>query len=289
MRQQSTGRGAVRQKSARQKSSRKAGGLNMRLPQINIKPFLRWATRLLVVGVLSVGAYFLWPQLNKPVAEVELLGSLERVDRAELRVQVESAITSGLLTLKLDELDENVEKIDWVYAAEIQKRWPQRLSIHIEEEQPVARWGDLGYLAASGKMVRSQAYEDLIDLPGFHVLVASPRETLDLFYGLNSAMLTNGMGIQELHQSQFGSWSMIMENGSEIVLGKDDLMIRMRRVMKAWQLLTPEMMNELETVDARYPNGIAVKYRKQIVQVNMPHREKMRQSNNELQNEGWKT
>lgn len=216
-----------------------------------------------------VGAsWALWPHVNRPVSDVSFTGTLERVDRDKLRILVEQQTQGGLLTLNIDDLDQSVESLEWVYAAEVQKTWPQRLVIQVEEEQPVARWGNEGYLAASGKMVSSAAFSDLETLPLFDVAVAQPDSALELFYGLNAAMLTEGIGIDELHQSQFGSWSMVTEQGNKIVLGKDDLITRVKRVMRVWARLSPSYIDQLEAVDARYPNGIAVKYREEIVHKN---------------------
>lgn len=253
-------RGAVRQLPKKQTRQFRF------VPAWDFQRLFALTLKLSLAGCLAAGLVVIWPYVNKPVAEVEFSGFIQRADIQALRKEVESKVGSGLLTLDIEDLDARLETISWVYAAEITKIWPQRLSINIEEEQPVARWGDIGYLTASGKMVESDAYEDLAQLPHFDVGVAEPREVLDLFYGLNSAMLTSGIALQELRQSKFGSWSMVMENGSEIVLGKDELMTRIQRVMSAWQRLEPAQLNELETVDARYPNGLAVRYREEIVQ-----------------------
>lgn len=230
------------------------------IKRFDLKPVLSVAGQFALVAMFAVSIWALWPLLNRPVMQVELAGSLERVDKQRLRAEIEAAATTGLLTLDLNSLDSEVESINWVYAAEVQKIWPQRLVVNIEEQQPVARWGDVGYLAASGELIESEAFEDLGELPRLEVMLTTPQEALELFYGLNAAMLTTGVALAELNQSQFGSWSMVLENGSEILLGKDDLMVRIQRVMYAWQKIAPEHIDDIETVDARYPNGIAVRY-----------------------------
>ena len=228
--------------------------------QIQFKPVLLALGQFALISVFAAAIWFLWPHLNRPVVQVEFAGSLDRVDKQELSAEIEAAITTGLLTLDLNALDAEIERIDWVYAAEVQKIWPQRLVVRIEEQQPVAQWGDIGYLAASGVMVESIAFEDLRELPRLEVMLATPQEALELFYGLNAAMLTTGIALAELKETEFGSWSMVLENGSEILLGKEELMERIQRVMRAWQKIAPEHIDDIETVDARYPNGIAVKY-----------------------------
>ena len=253
-------RGAVRQTVARPRKQW------IKRPDWNIKPALTWTSRLAMVAIVSFGVYSLWPHINQPVTHVEFTGELNRVDTGDMRAQVEATIDRGLLALDLDRLEATVEALPWVDTAEIQKRWPNRLIIQVAEERPVARWGTQGYLAESGLMVPSAMFEDLSALPSFDVGVTAPAEALDLFYGFHTAMLSTGLGIQELRQSRFGSWSMVMKNGSEVVLGKDDLMVRIRRVIQAWQKLSPEHINELEAIDARYPNGVAVKYRPQMAQ-----------------------
>ena len=216
--------------------------------------------QLSAVAVVAASVWFFWPLVNRPVVQVELAGSLDRVDKQQMRTEIEGAIDTGLLTLDLKALSAKIEGVDWVYDAEVKKIWPQRLVIRIEEEQPVARWGDVGYLAASGDIVESEMFEDLKNLPRLEVNQVKPIEALELFYGLNAAMATTGEILTELKQSEFGSWSMVLGNGSEILLGREELIVRIQRVMSAWEKITPEQIDHIETIDARYPNGIAVRY-----------------------------
>jgi len=227
---------------------------------LSIKSIFSALGQLALVAVIIAAAWFSWPLVNRPVAQVEFAGSLDRVDKQQLRAEIEEAISSGLLTLDLHSLDTKIESIGWVYEAEVQKIWPQRLVVRIEEDQPVARWGDVGYLTASGEMVESEVFEDLINLPRLEVMHATPAEALELFYGLDAVMATTGAELTELKQTEFGSWSMVLGNGSEILLGKEELIVRIQRVMYAWQKIAPERIDDIETVDARYQNGIAVKY-----------------------------
>ena len=230
-----------------------------------LKPVLHWGSRLCGLAILSGLGYMLWPHLNQPVSEVELTGELTRVDRENLRARIQQNISGGLLSLDLDLLDSAVEDVDWVQGVEVKKRWPQTLVIQVTEERPVARWGEIGYLAESGALVESPLFDDLAELPSFDVRVNEPQRALEVFYDIDAAMMMTGVGIKELRQSEFGSWSMIMENGSHIVLGKEELLVRMRRVIHTWQRLPEEYINDLEVIDARYPNGVAVKYRQQLV------------------------
>lgn len=226
-----------------------------------MKSVFSWLLKIGLVCASAAGFYFLWPVANQPVTEVAFTGDLTRVDMQEMRERVRGHATTGLLMLDIERLDSDLESMDWVYAAEIRKSWPSRLEIAIEQEQPVARWGDTGYLAASGEMVSSESFDDLIGLPDLQVRRASPQDTLELFYALSSAMKTYGLSLTQLTQSPYGSWSMEMENGSRVMLGKEELIVRIKRVMNAWASYDSDQINQLESVDARYPNGIAVKYR----------------------------
>lgn len=238
------------------------------IPHWNYRAIGIGLVRLSLVGIVAAAGWLLWPTINRPVTAVEFSGSVTRVDQQAMRTVVSENLGSGLFTLDISTLSDALKKVDWVYAVEVKKVWPAKLEIEIEEQQPVAKWGDTGYLAASGVIVNSESYTDLDSLPSLNVELADPQEALELFYGLNTAMMTTGFALSELNQSEFGSWSMTMENGSKIMLGKEALLIRMHRVMHAWQRLVPQHIDEIESVDARYPNGLAVKYRQEVVQQN---------------------
>jgi len=52
---------------------------------------------------------------------------------------------------------------------------------------------------------------------------------------------------------------MTWDNGLSIDLGRADHLVRTRHAMTTWQRLPEEVKENLERIDARYENGVAIK------------------------------
>ena len=71
----------------------------------------------------------------------------------------------------------------------------------------------------------------------------------------------------ELRESQLGEWSVVLRDGFSVVLGAEDLGERLNRFLAVYSNDLAERFSEVEAVDARYHNGIAVSWRATPVEV----------------------
>ena len=55
-----------------------------------------------------------------------------------------------------------------------------------------------------------------------------------------------------------GAWSMLLNNGTRVALGRDSTVERLERLLASWEPLTQEREAPPQDVDLRYTNGFAV-------------------------------
>lgn len=232
-------------------------------------PFLTLLLTTTLVA-LAYGAYLSLPYVNPEVRQVVVEGDLVRLDHSLLSAAVRENLHSGILTLDIEQLSTEIAKIAWVESVEVVKQFPDTLVVNIGEEKAVAQWNEQGYISVQGEYIESPLYEDLVALPHLSSDIVdlfperSARQAIELFHRLNSAVLISSQNIQRLHQSSIGGWTMQWDNGLSIDLGRVDHLNRTRHAMAAWQRLPVEVKNNLDRIDARYDNGVAVSQRKAL-------------------------
>jgi len=223
-----------------------------------------------VLVVSGFGLYKAMPYLNPSIEHISVTGEMVRLDKATLSRAVYANLKGGILTLDIEYLRSEISRIAWVEQVEIVKYFPSTLSVHIVEERAVARWNDQGYISNAGEFIESAIYEDLAGLP---LLTSSmegiapeqaAREAVGIFHMLNSTVLMYDQNIQELKQSSKGGWIMIWDNGLSIDLGRVDHLNRIRHAMAAWQRLPGDVKNNIDRIDARYENGVAIRSRQDL-------------------------
>ena len=238
-------------------------------PMIFGPAIVRSLHSMLVVCVLTTAGYGVYkalPYVSPKIQRVAVSGDMKRLDQPALARAVHDNLRGGILTLDIEYLRSEIAKIAWVESVELVRHFPATLAVHIVEEQAVARWNDRGYISHKGEFIDSTLYEDLSALPLLSSALkegdprSGARESIEIFHMLNSTALMYGQLVQELHQNTAGGWTMIWDNGLSIDLGRVDHLNRTRHVMAAWQRLPDDVKNNIDRIDARYDNGVAISH-----------------------------
>ena len=232
------------------------------------------ATRALVVllGVLVAAALALWV-LRHPmwtVRAITVQGDVTHQNavtfRSQLASQMKNNLSASFLTLDLQQVRQLFEAVPWVRHAVVQRDFPNRLKVTIEEHQAVAWWGQSG----SGRLLNRHGEvfdaspdegEELPELAGPDH--ESPQ-VLALFGSLKTEFSRLDMNVARLQLNDRGSWSVDLDSGTHIELGRgtpDELLARVQRFTGTLSQLTARYPGALQSVDLRYPNGYALRVR----------------------------
>ena len=227
-----------------------------------------WRKRSFVLGagaalVLALGlGLLLWlarsllagPQLTT----LTLSGHLQHVDPAAVRAAVLPELGSGFFDTRVGDVGAAVEALPWVAEASVRREWPHTLHIDIVEETPVARWGGDGLMDASGKVFAHSQEQTYLSLPALSGREGGEQDVLAQFNTLAGLLTPRGIAITSLSVDPRGAATVLLDDGIEVRLGREDAAARLARF---GALALPALAAKLATVayvDMRYTNGFAV-------------------------------
>jgi cell division septal protein FtsQ len=171
----------------------------------------------------------------------------------------------NLEALAIEEIKVELEKLTWIQHASIRKVWPDRMSIQLEEQVPLAHWDENEYLNSNGVVFSSEFLDDP-DLPYLQGPKGAEGLVMWQFQKLNSVVGVTGQTISSLSLNDRGAWSFVLGDIS-IRLGKEDIMERLRRFLRVYrELAAVDQLVEISSIDTRYPNGVAVNWKQQECQ-----------------------
>ncbi|MDO9435132.1 cell division protein FtsQ/DivIB [Hydrogenophaga sp.] len=186
--------------------------------------------------------------------------------RAQLSQQMKTRLTSSFLTVDLQQVRQLFESVPWVRSAVVQREFPNRLRVTLEEHQAVAWWGQSG----SGQLVNKlgevfdASPDDSDGLPE----LAGPREksaeVWSLYQLLGGELARLDLGLERLELTERGTWRAELDSGARVELGRgtpDELLERTRRFTGTLSQLTERYAGAVQSVDLRYPNGYALRLR----------------------------
>lgn len=186
--------------------------------------------------------------------------------RSQLATQMKNKLTASFLTVDLQQVRQLFEAVPWVRRAVVQRDFPNRLKVTIEEHQAVAWWGEAG----SGRLVNGlgEVFEASPDegeeLPELAGPDHESAHVLTLFRSLRAEFARLDMGVVRVQLNERGSWSAELDSGTHIELGRgtpDELLMRVQRFTGTLSQLTARYPGALQSVDLRYPNGYALRVR----------------------------
>ncbi len=209
-----------------------------------------------VAGLIGAGAWYGYQALaHEPVRRVLFAGDVASLPAEALDALARSLRGAPAGAIALERVRESARKIPWVREAAVRRRFPDGLEITFEAHHALARWGDAALLSTRGEIFNAPGAGKLPRLQGPEASAALMAER---YQGIAKAVAPLASPIAELHLSPRGAWTVLLESGLALDLGRGDFEPRLERFVKAWPGLVASGVASRHA-DVRYDNGFALR------------------------------
>ena len=226
---------------------------------------MRWAMQgvaLVVVLSLVVWAgWTLWNPRSFPLRSVRLTTPLVHVTQEEIRSVVAHYAQTGFLRIDMDEMQKRLEAIPWVYRISLRRVWPDVIEVGVAEQVPVARWEKGGLVNEHGDVFNPANDGDQPQLPLFAGPEGSGKALVEAQNELSAMVAPIGLKLRRIEMSERRAWSVEMDNGLMLSLGRSDTSPRLQRFVKTYTQIIAPHVADIERIDLRYTNGFAIRWR----------------------------
>jgi cell division protein FtsQ len=231
------------------------------------------ANGLIAIAVLAcVGTGVWWlsqrPMFTLRTVRVENMvdADLKHVSTLTLRAGVIGKIKGNFFTTNLEQVRNAFEQVPWVRRATVRREWPDQLIVEVEEHEPLGTWGEDGrLLSVKGDVFTANLAEAEEEhaLPEFDGPEGSEHEVLARFAELRAWFAPLKLVPEALNLSSRYAWTVKLDNGMSVALGREQdhatLKTRVERLVSVYNQLTGLIPNgAIDTIDMRYPNGMAL-------------------------------
>jgi cell division protein FtsQ len=193
-----------------------------------------------------------------PLEYVRVEGDIWNLDADEFRKALLPYLRGGYLAADLKGIEAEARAFAWIDTARVARIWPDTVAIQVEEQKPVALWGQDSLLNDRGERFTPPSVAAYERLPRLSGPDGQEKLTLGTLRALNAKLEPEGMRIAALSLSPRRAWTAQLEGGMEIVFGKQDPMAAMQRLLSLLPRLGEERVAAIQKLDLRYPNGFAV-------------------------------
>lgn len=207
-------------------------------------------TLAFALGYGAVVAY----QHILPVQRVEVRGASQAQTITGLRVAM-AQLRGSFLSLDMRAVKREFELMPWVYRAQVQRVWPGRIRVTLEERIPLAAWNERDTLSVQGEVYPASPAADLpkVEAPdGMEGTVARRHAEF-------AALLApKGWTIASIRVDRRSAWQLSLNDGIVIDLGQEQLSERLQRFIRFYSA-AERVSSSITHVDMRYPNGFSVR------------------------------
>lgn len=230
------------------------------------------ANALFGLVLLALVASGVWWVIQRPVftlqtvrVEGENKSELRHVNALTIRDQAIPKISGNFFTANLDQVRLAFESVPWVRKASVQRVWPNKLIVSLQEHEVLGTWGEDGRLISTAGDVftanLAEAEEDT-QLVAFVGPEGSEKEVVAQYRQFKTWFASINLEPETVEYSSRYAWSVMLNNGLRVELGKVQeqgiLKRRVEQLIKVYPQLVTRLQDRIVSVDMRYPNGLAL-------------------------------
>lgn len=216
---------------------------------------------LLLVAVMAWLLDWLRDPQTLTIEVVEMEGEFREVRGRDIRRVMVQRGPMGFFSVDMAGMQRAVEGLPWVASASVRRIWPDRLGVSVEEHEPLARWGEDGVVSTEGVLFRPDEATLPEGGPHFHGPDELAAELVERYGTMSRIVAALDRDIATIRVDERRSWQLTLDNGIEVVLGRDRGRARLERLVANWNRRLAPHEEAIRRIDLRYTNGFAVRWR----------------------------
>lgn len=240
-----------------------ANGWQQKLSQVNW-PFTIGMVFFLTVLISMIWGYnrivdWLMDEKQVPLRHVVVSGDLRYANPKLIETKVLGTKIGSFFNVDVNQVQQDIEALSWVYRVSVRKKWPDILTVHVTEQQPVARWNDEALVNVHGEVFNAELPNEAV-LPRLYGPKGSAFDALKGFRDMSSLLTINGFDIEALELSARFSWQLTLNNGVSLKLGREKTVERVQRFIDLYSVIEQRKPEKVQSIDLRYDTGMAVSW-----------------------------
>ena len=198
---------------------------------------------------------------DRPITAISIEGQFHYLSQQKVQALVSERVTDNFLQLDMEALKQAMERNPWIDRVAISRQWPDRLVVRVEEQQPIARWGDGAFMNMRGDIIPVADNSLLKDLPLLHSSDKYADEVMHKYVQIARLLSPAELGLKEVHLDDTLSWTLELQDGMVIRIGRDEVFEKLQRLLDVFPRELAASSDQISRIDLRYDNGFAVAWK----------------------------
>jgi len=207
-------------------------------------------------------------QLYRPdtflIDQLKIRGKFLHLNPADIETLVAKHGAGNFFSVELEAIKADIESLAWVQSAEVRREWPNALSVSVREHRPVMRWNNDKWVNSVGTVIDLPGEISLPNPINLSGLESDAPLMLQQAVRWKKSLAKSGLELKQLELSGSHAWTLELHDSAkdadfELLLGRDQVEARLVRFQYLFDYQFKHTDQRLHRVDARYPDGLAIK------------------------------
>lgn len=220
---------------------------------------------LLCSGLL--GTLLLLERLNFsacfPIKTVKVYG-VNRVSQTEVHDVLFPLVNHGFFSINVEAIRDRLLQMPWVSDLHVRRIWPDQVEVTVMEKKPIASWNTGSLLSDNGELFSPRRDSIPQALPKFVGPAGQHVTMLQHYNHINQLLLPLHASVSYLELTPYLTWKLKLDNGIIMQMGHRDVLTRLSHFVKVYPKIVGTRAADVDYIDLRYPNGVAVRWKERI-------------------------
>lgn len=221
-------------------------------------PFARIAKFGFAVVLILLSYEFSARLLDQPIRAITIDGPFQRVSALQIEEAINNELSQGFFSANLSLIQAQIVSLPWIDQANVARRWPGTIEIHVTEQVPAACWGERGLLNVRGELFVEEARHVPAELPRLSGPSGRSADVAKTYLEVREQLIPMGLDLRRVNLDARGAWQVTLQNGVDIRLGRRDVEERISLFVDVVANLVSSREADIDFVDMRYSNGFTI-------------------------------
>ena len=227
---------------------------------------LSGAAGVLVLALVVWGVLEIQAADTLPIRNVEVRSEFNKVTEKQIQSVIARNQLNGFFSTDVDLITNEMREIPWLEMVTIRRVWPDTLQLTVTEKKAIAHWNNSALLAVDGTIFSPEIKTYPQDLPKLTGPKGTEANLLKNYISMAASLQVLNLQIKELIMDERRAWSMKLDDGTILNLGRKQTNERLQRFVKIYKGLAVANKEKAAIVDLRYTNGFAIRWESSLKQ-----------------------
>ncbi len=228
-----------------------------------LKRLYRWLYACVILCLLAAGGVWLVNSPYFPIKQVQLAQPLVRVSAQQVQAVAQQHLHGNIFKADVNAAQTALAALPWVGKAQVKRIWPDTVVVSLTERVLVAHWDHQRLVDSNGELFSAETSEALPQFMAETTDAAArvPPLMVAKLASFQAALRPTGLQIAKLHYSARSAWTLELDNGITVRLGRENEAERLQHFVWAWPRVLQAQAADINYVDMRYKDGFALRRR----------------------------